>query len=64
MARCLKTLANTGRLVAHALRIKRMTDEQKPKKGVPYGVAISLGTVWAVVWDLTHPIWDSPASAG
>ncbi len=59
------TLANTFRLVAHALRIKRLgDDEDRPKKYVPYGVAIALGTVWAVIWDVTHPQWMPGAGVG
>jgi prepilin peptidase CpaA len=54
----LRTLANAVRMLGHALHIKRVEEAQPSRKYVPYGVAIALGTCWAVVWDLTHPIGD------
>jgi prepilin peptidase CpaA len=52
-----KTMVNAGRRVAHALHLRRIEEGGEPeRKYVPYGVAIALGTVWAVWWDLTHPI--------
>jgi prepilin peptidase CpaA len=54
----LKTFTNAGRRLAHALHIKRMEGPEPEKKYVPYGVAIALGSIWAVAWDLTHPLID------
>jgi prepilin peptidase CpaA len=51
-----ETFANMGKKLAHALRIKRIEGEPPPPKYIPYGVAIAIGSVWAVAWDLTHPL--------
>jgi prepilin peptidase CpaA len=59
-----KTMASTLRFIAHMLHIKRLKDDELPKKYIPYGVAIALGSVWAVYWDLTHPIWTSVDASG
>lgn len=50
------TLVNAGKRMAQALRVRRREGEPPAPKYVPYGVAIALGSVWAVWWDLTHPI--------
>lgn len=51
-----KTLSNTGKRLAHVLRLKRLEGPPMEKKYVPYGVAIALGTVWAVYYDWTASV--------
>ncbi|MBS2031562.1 MAG: prepilin peptidase [Deltaproteobacteria bacterium] len=53
------TFVNMGRKLAHALRIKRMDGPPAEKTYVPYGVAIAVGSVWAMWWDWQHPLLDS-----
>ena len=52
----LKTLSNAGKRMLHALHIKRLEGPEPERKYVPYGVAIALGSVWAVYYDLTAPL--------
>jgi prepilin peptidase CpaA len=59
----LKTASNAMRMVAHALHIKRIEGEPPPRKYVPYGVAIALGTAWAIYWDYTHPLLGGPSGS-
>lgn len=56
-----ETFANIGKKLGHALRIKRIDGDPPPPKYIPYGVAIAIGSIWAVAWDLTHPLRDSIA---
>jgi len=55
------TFLGMGKKLAHALHIRRDEGPKPEPKYVPYGVAIALGSVWAVAWDLTHPLLDSIA---
>src|SRR4051812_32326630 len=54
----LKTFGNMGKRIAHVLRIKRIEGQEPEHKYVPYGVAIAIGSAWAVYYDLSHPLLD------
>lgn len=56
-----RTFVGMGKKLAHVLHIKRVDGPAPERKYVPYGVAIALGSIWAVAWDLTHPIFETVA---
>jgi prepilin peptidase CpaA len=57
----LETFVGMGKKIAEVLHLKREEGPKPPAKYVPYGVAIALGSIWAVAWDLTHPLLESVA---
>lgn len=51
----IQTFGNLGKKALHHLHLKRLEGPEPEKKYVPYGVAIALGTVWAVVQNHVAP---------